>query len=72
MADFKIFFKPSVEKDLRGLQKDLVARVTEKIEGLRKFNFRRSLRNFQARKGFTGYEWEITASFTRWRNRAID
>ena len=35
MASFSIGFKPSVDKDLRRLPKDLVTRVMEKIEDLK-------------------------------------
>ncbi|VVB69519.1 ParE toxin of type II toxin-antitoxin system, parDE [uncultured archaeon] len=35
MASFSISFKPSVDKDLRRLPKDIVSRVMEKIEGLK-------------------------------------
>ena len=34
MAPFRIEFKPSVEKDLRGLTKPLVARVLERVQRL--------------------------------------
>lgn len=34
MAHFDIYFKPSAEKDLRRLPKDLIQRATEKIEDL--------------------------------------
>jgi mRNA interferase RelE/StbE len=39
VAEFKIFIKPSVEKDLRALHKDVLARVIDKIGGLRKAPF---------------------------------
>lgn len=35
MASFSISFKPSVDKDLRRLPKDLVSRIMEKIEDLK-------------------------------------
>ena len=35
MAFYKIVFKPSVEKDLRGLPKSVIARVLERIENLK-------------------------------------
>jgi len=35
MASFSISFKPSVDKDLRRLPKDIVSRVMEKIEDLK-------------------------------------
>jgi len=35
MASYNIFFKPSVEKDLRPLPKSLVARVMAQIEKLK-------------------------------------
>ena len=35
MASFNIDFKPSAEKDLRHLPRDIVLRAMEKIEGLK-------------------------------------
>lgn len=35
MASFSIHFKPSIEKDLRHLSRDLVGRAMEKIEDLK-------------------------------------
>lgn len=35
MASYKVVFKPSVEKDLRGLPKSVIARVLKHIEDLK-------------------------------------
>ncbi len=35
MDEFKIFFKKSVEKDLKGIPKDFLARILKKIELLK-------------------------------------
>ena len=34
MDSYRVVFKPSVEKDLKGLTKALVARIMKRIEGL--------------------------------------
>jgi mRNA-degrading endonuclease RelE of RelBE toxin-antitoxin system len=60
MALFSIDFKPSAEKDLHHLPRDIVLRAMEKIEDLNQTHFPANPSGYPAPKGFIVYELETT------------
>ena len=66
MAAFKVTFKPSVERDLATLSRDVVARVLQRIEVLQEHPFPRQALKLEDPKACIGSEWAIIGSFTAW------
>jgi mRNA-degrading endonuclease RelE of RelBE toxin-antitoxin system len=65
MDSYSVNFKPSVQKDLRPLPKALVARVMERIEGLKTDPFPRQAIKLSVLNGFIAFEWATIGSYTR-------
>ena len=51
MASYKVTFRPSVEKDLANLSKELVVRITKRIELLRAHPFPRQSVKLEGSEG---------------------
>ena len=65
MDSYSVNFKPSVQKDLRPLPKALVARVMERIEGLKPDPFPRQAISCRVLNGFIAFGWATIGSYTR-------
>ena len=65
MASFNIDFKPSAEKDLRRLPKDIVLCAMEKIKDPKSDHFPANPPGYPVPKGFIACELETAGSSTK-------